>query len=79
MSTVSAGTGYIVGNIIKVPFEKVLNPMSKQYEWIPTGVWTISKPVPQSSVPSVAANVADSAVSGLSNYATSDKNVEAKK
>ncbi|WPU23146.1 hypothetical protein RI049_24675 [Cedecea neteri] len=79
LSTVSAGTGYIVGNIIKVPFEKVLNPMSKQYEWIPTGVWTISKPVPQSSVPSVAANVADSAVSGLSNYATSDKNVEAKK
>ncbi|APL35768.1 Contact-dependent inhibitor A [Escherichia coli] len=79
LSTVSAGTGYIAGNIIKVPFEKVLNPVSKQYEWIPTGVWTISKPVPQSSFPSVAANVADSAVSGLSNYATNGKNGETKK
>lgn len=37
-----------------------------------------TKPVPQSSVPSVAANVANSTVSGLSSYATSDKNGEAK-
>ena len=65
LSTASSGIGYTVGNIIKVPFDKVFNPTSKQYEWVPTGVWTISKPVPQSSVPSVAGNVSDSLTSGL--------------
>nr|WP_325081057.1 hypothetical protein [Klebsiella aerogenes] len=79
LSKAGAATGYAAGNILKVPADKIFNPVSKQYEWIPTGVWTISKPVPQSSVPSVAANVANSTVSGLSSYATSDKNGEAKK
>ena len=65
LSTAGSGVGYTVGNIIKVPFDKVFNPTSKQYEWVPTGVWTISKPVPQSSVPSVAGNVTDSLTSGF--------------
>jgi filamentous hemagglutinin len=67
MSTTSSGAGYKAGNILKVPFDKVFNPVSKQYEWVSSGVWTISKPVPQSSVPSVAGNVADSLTSGLLN------------
>lgn len=35
-----------------------------QYEWVPTGVWTITKPVPQNNLPSLSGNVADSAASG---------------
>ncbi|MBD2812586.1 adenylate cyclase [Xenorhabdus sp. Vera] len=59
--------GYAAGNVIKVPMEKVLNPISKQYEWEPIGIWTITRPVKQSSIPSVAGNVGDSAVSGFFN------------
>ncbi|WP_224481540.1 hypothetical protein [Pantoea agglomerans] len=44
--------------------DKKLNPISKQYEWVPTGVWTITKPVPQSNLPSLSGNVADSAAFG---------------
>jgi filamentous hemagglutinin len=55
-----ASVGYVAGNILKVPFDKVLNLISKQYEWVPTGVWTITKPAPQSSVPSVAGNIGGS-------------------
>lgn len=64
-SKAGAGAGYATGNIIKVPMDKVLNPISKQYEWVPTGVWTITKPAPQNSVPSIMGNVGDSFVSGL--------------
>ena len=42
-----------------------VNPISKQYEWIPTGVWTITKPAPQHPLPSIMGNVGDSAVSGM--------------
>jgi hypothetical protein len=78
MSKAGASVGYAAGNIIKVPFDKVFNPVSKQYDWVQTGVWTISKPVPQSTVPSVAANVTDSAASGLFNQ-SANKIVEEKK
>ncbi|WP_205080631.1 hypothetical protein [Photorhabdus luminescens] len=47
--------------------EKIFNPISKQLEWEPIGIWTITKPARQSSVPSVAGNVGDSAVSGWFN------------
>jgi filamentous hemagglutinin len=67
----------MMGNVIKIPFDKVFNPVSKQYEWVQTGIWTISKPVSQSSVPSVAANIVDSAVSGATNI-TTDKIVKEK-
>lgn len=63
MSKAGASLGYAAGNVIKVPFDKKLNPVSKQYEWIPTGVWTITKPAPQSSVPSVIGNMGDSVAS----------------
>ncbi|RRZ97076.1 hemagglutinin repeat-containing protein [Erwinia sp. 198] len=78
MSTTSSGAGYKAGNILKVPFDKIFNPVSKQYEWVSSGVWTISKSVPQSSVPSVAGNVADSLTSGFLNPPKSN-NSEGKK
>ncbi|BEO60055.1 hypothetical protein SMQE30_04780 [Serratia marcescens] len=65
LSKAGASAGYAAGNIIKVPMDKILNPVSKQYEWVPTGVWTITKPAPQSSVPSVMGNLGDTFVSGV--------------
>ncbi|WP_053014222.1 MULTISPECIES: hemagglutinin repeat-containing protein [Xenorhabdus] len=67
LSKAGASAGYATGNVIKVPMEKVLNPISKQYKWEPIGIWTITKPVKQSSVPSVVGNFGDSAVSGWFN------------
>ena len=65
MSKAGASAGYAAGNVIKVPMEKILNPVSKQYEWVPTGVWTITKPVPQNPLPSIVGNVGNSITSGL--------------
>ncbi|ELX0085899.1 contact-dependent inhibition toxin CdiA [Escherichia coli] len=65
LSKAGAGAGYATGNLIKIPMDKVLNPVSKQYEWVPTGVWTITKPAQQSSVPSIMGNLGDSFVSGV--------------
>ncbi len=62
-----ASVGYTAGNVIKAPMNKVLNPVSKQYEWVPIGIWTITKPAPQSIIPSVAGNVGDSVASGFFN------------
>ncbi|MCF5879441.1 hemagglutinin repeat-containing protein [Aeromonas veronii] len=67
LSTTSSGLGYKTGNLLKIPFDKTFNPVSKQYEWVSSGVWTISKPVPQSSIPSVSGNVFDSLTSGFLN------------
>jgi len=65
LSKVGASAGYAAGNVIKVPFDKKLNPISKQYEWVPTGVWTITKPAPQHPLPSIVGNIGNSAVSGM--------------
>jgi len=65
LSKAGASAGYATGNVIKVPMDKILNPVSKQYEWVPTGVWTITKPVSQHPLPSVAGNIGDSITSGL--------------
>ncbi|VTM99896.1 p120 [Raoultella planticola] len=65
LSKAGASAGYAAGNVIKVPFDKKLNPISKQYEWVPTGVWTITKPTPQHPLPSIVGNIGDSAVSGM--------------
>ncbi|WP_256137933.1 hemagglutinin repeat-containing protein [Serratia quinivorans] len=65
LSKAGASAGYAAGNVIKVPFDKKLNPISKQYEWVPTGVWTITKPAPQNQLPSIIGNVGDTAVSGM--------------
>ncbi|WP_350307427.1 hemagglutinin repeat-containing protein [Photorhabdus viridis] len=62
-----ASVGYAAGNVLKIPMEKILNPISKQLEWEPIGIWTITKPVKQSSIPSVAGNVGDSVTSGIFN------------
>ncbi|MGR2858993.1 Contact-dependent inhibitor A, partial [Erwinia sp. 1181_3] len=64
LSKTGASVGYVAGNIIKIPMDKKLNPIYKKYEWVPTGVWTITKPVPQNNLPSLSGNVADSAASG---------------
>jgi filamentous hemagglutinin len=65
LSTIGAGAGSIAGSIIKVPLDKMLNPISKQYEWVSTGVWTISKPVSPDPLPSILGNISDSGVSGM--------------
>ncbi|AJI96438.1 hemagluttinin repeat family protein [Yersinia ruckeri] len=65
LSKAGASAGYAAGNVIKIPMDKVLNPVSKQYEWVPTGVWTISKPVSQHPLPSIVGNMGDSGVSEL--------------
>ena len=65
LSKAGASAGYAAGNVLKVPFDKKLNPISKQYEWVPTGVWTITKPVPQHPLPSIVGNIGDSAISGM--------------
>ena len=65
LSKAGASAGYAAGNVIKVPMDKILNPVSKQYEWVPSGVWTITKPVSQHPLPSVAGNIGDSIASGL--------------
>ncbi|OSN03214.1 adenylate cyclase [Lonsdalea britannica] len=65
LSKVGASAGYAAGNVIKVPFDKKLNPISKQYEWVPTGAWTITKPAAQHPLPSIVGNIGDSAVSGM--------------
>ncbi|HGV6766749.1 TPA: hypothetical protein OFX93_RS26910 [Escherichia coli] len=31
LSKAGAGAGYATGNLIKIPMDKVLNPVSKQY------------------------------------------------
>jgi hypothetical protein len=65
LSRTGASVGYAAGNIIKIPMDKKLNPISKQYEWVPTGVWTITKPAPQNPLSSIVGNVGDSVASGL--------------
>lgn len=65
LSKAGASAGFATGNIIKVPFDKIFNPVSKQYEWVQTGVWTITKPVPQHPLPSILGNAGDSAMSGM--------------
>lgn len=65
LSKTGASAGYAAGNILKVPFDKKLNPISKLYEWVSTGVWTITKPAPQNPLPSIIGNIGDSAVSGM--------------
>jgi filamentous hemagglutinin len=65
MSKAGASAGYATGNVIKVPMDKILNPVSKQYEWVPTGVWTITKPASQHPLPSIVGNMGDSVASGL--------------
>lgn len=65
LSKAGASAGFATGNMIKVPFDKIFNPVSKQYEWVQTGVWTITKPVPQHPLPSILGNAGDSAMSGM--------------
>lgn len=65
MGKAGAAVGYAAGNVLKVQADKVFNPISKQYEWVPTGVWTITKPAPQSSIPSIISNAGNSFTSGV--------------
>ncbi|WP_234480214.1 hypothetical protein [Erwinia sp. S38] len=64
LSKSGTAAGYAAGNVLKVQADKIFNPVSKQYDWVPTGVWTITKPVPQSSIPSIFSNSGNSVISG---------------
>ncbi|WP_215847740.1 adenylate cyclase [Candidatus Pantoea bituminis] len=79
LSKAGASAGYATGNVIKIPFDKKLNPISKQYEWVPTGVWTITKPVAVNPVPNLVGNIvgsgtSESTISGLSEINKAGKN-----
>ncbi|MFK0531170.1 adenylate cyclase [Escherichia coli] len=64
-SKVGVGCCYGTCYLYTVPMDQVSNPGTKQYGWVPTGVWTITKPAQQSSVPSIMGNLGDSFVSGV--------------
>ncbi|MCX8619154.1 hypothetical protein J3U42_12220, partial [Gilliamella sp. B2923] len=64
-SAIGSGFGYLGGKMLQGPLEKLFNPVSKQYEWIPIGIWTITKPASQSSIPAISGGVVDSATGEL--------------
>ena len=64
ISRTGSGVGYWFGNKIKSPLDKIFNKVSKKYEMQPTGIWTITKPIPPSNVPSAMGNLGDSIISG---------------
>lgn len=74
VSSVGASGGYATGSILKIPTEKIFNPISKSYELIPTGIFTITKPIPRSNIPSITGNIGDSALSGA--FSTSINNTK---
>ncbi|MCX8640836.1 VENN motif pre-toxin domain-containing protein, partial [Gilliamella sp. B3172] len=67
-SAIGSGFGYLGGKMLQGPLEKLFNPVSKQYEWIPIGIWTITKPAQQSSIPAIVGSAADSAVGEVINH-----------
>ena len=64
ISRIGSGIGYWFGNRIKSPLDKILNKVSQKYEKQPTGIWTITKPIPPSNIPSAMGNLGDSIISG---------------
>lgn len=67
LSKTSSSIGSAAGASIQIPMNKFVNPISKKYEWFPTGVWTITKPAPKNNISAILGNVADSTGSELSN------------
>lgn len=59
---IASGGGYLGGKMFQGPLEKMFNPISKQYEWVPIGKCTITNPAPQSSIPAIIGGAADSAI-----------------
>ncbi len=79
IGTISSGVGYFGGKWFEGSLQKAFNPVSKQYEWIPIGMWTITKPAPQSSIPAIGGSAVDSLIGGavedrLNNYIEQKKN-----
>ena len=60
ISRIKSGIGYWFGNRIKSSLDKISNKISPKYEMQPTGIWTITKPIPPSNIPSAAGNLGDS-------------------
>ncbi|CAM4018218.1 hypothetical protein [Xenorhabdus thuongxuanensis] len=79
MAKAGASIGYTGTAVIKVPMDKVLNPISKQYEWVPTGVWTITKPVKQNPIPNIIGNTVGSATTESTVNSLSKKEVTGEK
>lgn len=63
LSKTGSSAGYATGSVIKIPFEKIFNKVSQKYEMVPTGVWSITKPVTVNNTPSILGNIGDSAMS----------------
>jgi hypothetical protein len=68
VGAISSGIGYIGGKIFQGPLEKLYNPISKQYEWIPIGIWTITKPAPQSTIPANGGSAVSSSMTEQAGY-----------
>ncbi|WP_262947429.1 hemagglutinin repeat-containing protein [Xenorhabdus indica] len=79
MAKAGASVGYTGTAVIKIPMDKVLNPISKQYEWVPTGVWTITKPVKQNPIPNIIGNTVGSATTESTVNSLSKKEVTGEK
>ncbi|GAA5111375.1 contact-dependent inhibition toxin CdiA [Orbus sasakiae] len=73
LSKTGSGIGYASGSIIKIPFTKVFNSASQKYEMRPTGVWTITKPVPEHNLPPIIGNIFDSGSGEVSEKILGDK------
>ncbi|MCX8728672.1 VENN motif pre-toxin domain-containing protein [Gilliamella sp. B2838] len=62
---IGSGFGYLGGKMLQGSLEKMFNPISKQYEWVPIGIWTITKPASHSSIPAISGGVVGSATGEL--------------
>ncbi|MDF7666466.1 DUF637 domain-containing protein [Orbaceae bacterium ESL0727] len=79
ISSISSGVGYIGGKWLEGSLQKIFNPIAKQYEWVPVGIWSITKPASNSSIPSVTGNAFNSGLSeitqeGIKYYIKGEKN-----
>lgn len=55
----SAGIGYGLGQVLKGPLDKVINPNWKNWKWVDVGMW-VSKPMPLDPLPAIIGNIISS-------------------
>lgn len=72
LSKTGSSVGYVAGSI-QIPLTKYFNPVSQKYEMRPTGVWSITKPVPEHNLPPIIGNIGDSLSGGITEHVLEDK------
>ncbi|MGR3808248.1 hypothetical protein [Pasteurella testudinis] len=69
--------GYGVGSVIQKSLDDLLNPIAKQYEWIPLGDGLpIMKSVPLNNIPARFGSLGDSMISEIINNKAANKENE---